>query len=429
LARKRIKLELIDDGADYPRRLRQLAGGDVQMAAFTVDALIKTSAERGDVPATIVAIIDETRGADAMVAYHDAIPNVDALNDASTKFVLTPDSPSETLARVVIAHFNLDQLPADPFVNATDAEDVFWRYRKSPPETRQVFVLWEPYVSKILENPNTHVVVDSSRFRGYIVDVIVAGRDYLFKNRDVAADVVEAYFRARYVHRNDMVQLVFDDAAQLETPLTKEQAEHLVNGVWWKNMQENYAHLGQLQGGTLQHLEDMIGNITDVLLATGAISRDPTDNQPNLLYYDRILTDLKSAGFHPGLDVEKIRDETVVLPPLADRQWEELVPVGTLQVPPLVFARGTSRLTTRSRVVLDDLVDKLAAWPQYYLLIRGNASLEGDLEANKALAEARAKAAAEYLTGKGVSEHRVRAVGAEPSGTTSVSFVLGQTPY
>ena len=79
--------------------------------------------------------------------------------------------------------------------------------------------------------------------------------------------------------------------------------------------------------------------------------------------------------------------------------------------------------------MLDDLIEKLAAWPQYYLLIRGNASLQGDLEANKALAEARAAAAEQYLTQNGVSENRVRAVGGEPSGTTSVTFVLGQTPY
>ncbi len=50
------------------------------MAAFTVDALIKTTAQSGESspPATIVALIDETRGADAMVAYKSAVKNVEA---------------------------------------------------------------------------------------------------------------------------------------------------------------------------------------------------------------------------------------------------------------------------------------------------------------------------------------------------------------
>ena len=103
LARHKIKLELIDDEANYSERLRGLQSGKYQMGVFTVDALIKASSELGQLPATIVLLIDETRGADAMVAYRSAIPNVDALNATDVKFIITPDSPSETLARVVMS--------------------------------------------------------------------------------------------------------------------------------------------------------------------------------------------------------------------------------------------------------------------------------------------------------------------------------------
>ena len=76
------------------------------------------------------------------------------------------------------------------FVEARDAEDVYRRYRTAEPNTHQVFVLWEPYVSKVLENPNTHVVVDSSRFRGYIVDVLVAQRGRLIKAQAALGDYI-----------------------------------------------------------------------------------------------------------------------------------------------------------------------------------------------------------------------------------------------
>ena len=147
------------------------------------------------------------------------------------------------------------------------------------------------------------------------------------------------------------------------------------------------------------------------------------------MYYDQILRELQTNGFHPGLGSEGVRDDRVELERLTDKQWTQLVPVGTLEVPELVFARGTSRLSSRSQLTLDDLVSQLNTWPQYYVLIRGNASTIGDLEANKALAQSRAEAAADYLKQQGISDVRVRAVGVEPSGTTSVSFVLGQTPY
>jgi len=426
LGTKRIKVNLVDDGADYTARMNALKSGDIQMAVITVDALIKGCDTLGSMPATIVAIIDETRGADAMVAFKTAVPNVDALNHKDTKFILTPNSPSETLTRVVQAHFNLNSLSAKPFVEVKDAEEVYKRYRNAKPDERQVFVLWEPYVSKVLENPNMHVVVDSSRFKGYIVDVIVVNRDYLFANKDIVTKVVESYFRANYYHREKMTELVLADSQKTGSPVTDLQAKSLVNGVWWKNTQENYIHFGVDKGTKLQHIEDVIANITKVLLKTGAITKDPTNGQPNLLYHPQILASMQGGGFHPG--VEKVRDDFTTLPPLTENQWKNLQPVGTLEVPTLVFARGSTTMTEQSQRSLDDLVKTLNNWPQYYLLIKGNASLDGDVEANKNLAEARAKATQQYLIERGISQSRIKASG-EATGKTSVDFILGQLPY
>lgn len=428
LTSKKIRVNLIDDGADYAGRIDGLASGKIDMAVFTVDALLKVCDKLGQLPATIVAIIDETRGADAIVAYKKAVPNIDALNRQDMKFVLTTDSPSETLARVVMSHFNLDNLEREPFVGQSDAEQVYRAYRKADPTTPQVFVVWEPFVSKILQNPNTHIVADSSSFRGYIVDVIVVNRDFLIKNKEIVHEVVGAYFRAAYHYRNEMVQLVMDDAKLTGQSLSTAQAESLVDGIWWKNTQENFAHFG-VAPGNLQLLEDIIGNITRVLKTTGGISRDPTSGRSNDLYFDSVLRDLQTSNFHPGLADESIRDDSIALRALTDSEWSRLTPVGTLDVPELIFARGTDRLTSTSQVVLDDLVGSLQSFPQAYVFVEGNAGRRGNLEANKQLAARRAEAAKSYLIDAGIDPNRIRAVGGEPSGKTSVSFVLGQPPY
>src|SRR5207245_9208095 len=83
LASQGLQLDLVDDGADYTRRLESVRKGETTLAVFTIDALIKTCADIGDLPATIVMIIDETSGADAMIAYKSAVPNIDALNQAN----------------------------------------------------------------------------------------------------------------------------------------------------------------------------------------------------------------------------------------------------------------------------------------------------------------------------------------------------------
>ncbi|MEN1681914.1 MAG: hypothetical protein AAGJ46_20220, partial [Planctomycetota bacterium] len=124
LRKRGIRLKLVDDAADYPARLRALATGEADMALFTIDALIKASALAGDLPATIVALIDETVGADAVVTYKSAFETVDDLNTPGAKFVITPDSPSETLARVVMSRFQLDQMDAEPFITTPDPESV-----------------------------------------------------------------------------------------------------------------------------------------------------------------------------------------------------------------------------------------------------------------------------------------------------------------
>jgi outer membrane protein OmpA-like peptidoglycan-associated protein len=176
----------------------------------------------------------------------------------------------------------------------------------------------------------------------------------------------------------------------------------------------------------------MIENITEVLVTTGAIDADPTAGQPNLLYHDQLMRALYESDFHPGGrpgDEDEELSQAAQLPALTDAQWETLEPVGELLVSALVFPRGTDVLTERSQHILDELIEKLKTWPQYYVSVRGNASLRGDLKANKLLAERRAKAAENYLTSHGVAPRRIRAVGAEPSGATSVSFLLGQLPY
>lgn len=428
LRKASVRLTITDDGADYPARLEALRRGDADMAVFTIDALVKACAEAGALPATIVALIDETVGADAIVAYRETLPNVDALNHPETRFVLTPDSPSETLARVVMSRFQLDDLPDDPFIAASDAADVLARYKKARPVDRLAYVLWEPYVTQILKNDKTHVVVDSSRFPSAIADVLVASDDFVAKNRGTVVDVVKAYFTANYAFRDEAarVGLVKRDAAAGGAKLTDEEAARLVDGVWWKNTRENLAHMGKDSSGRskLPLLEDLIASITAVLIETGGIDADPTGGNPNYLYLASVWDDL--AGFRPGSADESVRG--VRLPALSDEQWESLTPAGTARAPTLVFARGTDRLTERSKSLLDELAGTLQS-TRYYVSVKGNASRRGDLEANKRLAAQRAQAVEAYLVGHGVDADRIRAVGAEPSGQTSVTFVLGEPPF
>lgn len=423
-----IKINLVDDGANYIQRLQKLSNGELDMAVFTVDALMKASAEIKDIPATIVALIDETKGADAMMASKVRFPNIDSLNSESLKIVCVKDSPSETLARVVMANFNLDKLPENPFKFMDNMDSVYQDYQTSKPNENKVFVLWEPYVSKIADNPDYHILVDSSKFSGFILDVIVVRRGFLVQNQTLVENVVKSYLKSMFDNRSKMIQMISDDAKSCGSPLKPEQVQKLIEKIWWKNTQENFSHFGLTTGSGISHIETINTNIMDVLVRTKAIKKDPTNNQPNLWYYDGIMRKLFETSWHPGFGNESVRQEKT-LKVLSDEEWKQLKPVGTLQVSRLVFARGGSKLNNSSFSILDKLAESLKSWPQYYLLVQGNHASNGDAEANKILAESRANAAVEYLISKGVDQSRIHAETSKPNGSTTVAFVLGELPY
>lgn len=424
LAKSAIRLQLVDDGANYTDRLSGLQNGTTQMAAFTIDALVKASERLGSMPAVIIALIDETRGADAIVGSKQQFPDAKSLNSPDTRFVLVPDSPSETLTQIVISDFDFTQLTSDPLVRVESPAQVLERYRKSTPQTKEAYVLWEPYVSEVLKNENMHVLTDSSAFRGYIVDVIVVSRDYLLKNGPVVNEVLKAYLDANEQYATSRAQLIGDDSKQTGSPLSAQQIDKLVEGIRWKSNAENLAHFGLLPDAMgRQHVEDMISKITNILIKRKTIARDPTDGHPERLFNEQVLAQLQSEGLNVGsLQIEKIK-----LRALSDSEWNNLKQAGDFSVPNLVFAPGTARLTAFSRATLDRLIVRLVDWPRYYILVRGNASRAGNNpEANKRLAGQRAEAAAQYLVDKGIDRSRIHAIGADPSGETSVSFVLGE---
>jgi len=447
-----IRLTVQDDRGDVNARLKALQDGRFQFAAFTVDSLLTAGARLKDFPATIVLVLDESKGADAIVAHKSAVASLQDLNHPDARIVLTPNSPSEFLARVVIAHFNLPNLPSNWLVPADGPQAAFAQLRATRPAERKAFVLWEPYVSRALAQPGFQVLLDSSKLKGYVVDVLVAQRQFLKEHPDKVRAVIEAYSRAAYAigqQPDGFLQLVRDDASRSGAEsLDADQARKVVAGIAWKNTLENYAHFGLLTGaaaGGVSHLEDVIGNIVEVLLKTRALETDPLDGKYHTLFYPQILAELKAANFHPakGLNlIQGVAPSTSDLDPiradptagaLTPEQWAALRPVGELRVEPIVFTRGSANLSVQSERDLAALARRLQSFPNFYLRVLGHTRAEGDPEANRALAQARAEAAAAALRAQGLRAERLRTEAVPAVAGTgdaqAVTFVVGQVPY
>jgi len=447
LKRQGVRLELEDDQADYGARLKALKRGQAQMAVFTIDALIAAGADLGEHPASIVMVIDETAGADAILAYKSAVPTLGALDTKGAAVYLTPDSPSEFLMRVAIAEFGLTEL-STRWKAEDGADAVHKAMKKAKRSEPAAFVVWEPVRSAAIQDDDVVVLFDSSRLSGYIVDVLVAERGFLRDHPDVVQGVVEAYQRSLYAQEQSggLVDLVLKDAKLAGDKLSASASRSIVDGIHWRTTLENYAHFGLVppeHRGGVHHLEDSIANISTVLVRTGKLSSAPLDGRENELFYSGALQRMRDADFHPskGLGIAAGGLGTADLAPirgggelteLGEAEWSSLSEVGTLAVPPIAFARGTARLNVQSQRELTDLARRLQGLPNTYLSVVGHTRSEGDPEANRRLALERAEAAQAFLVSSGIPTQRLRAVAGEAAvggRAQAVSFVLGQRPY
>ena len=434
-----IRVALRDDGADYEKRMNDLKKGDVQFAIFPINSFIQTGVDIGSFPGTIVYVIDETSGADALVA-GGGINDISDLNNKNAKIVLTPNSPSEFLWRIIQAKFQLPDMSSRHIREADGASDVYDEFKKTADDKPWAYCLWQPYVSKAIASGGVSLFT-SKDARGFIVDVLVVNRKYLVDNEETVKHVVEAYSETAYLLKDDLPSVIRKDAKEFGEKVSKDQAEEMVDDILFKNTMENYAHFGLLRGsqsGGLQGIDDMIEKIVDVLVAVESIKDGAMDGKVHTLFYDQILSSMRADGFHPGkgtlsvLNKGQVEDEEiraiVELKALTEQEWNDLMPVGALKIDPLKFGRGTAKLNITSERNIGKLTGTLQSFP-YYLTVVGRTTDVGDPEANRTLAEGRSEAVKNVLISAGISEDRMRSKIEVGSGSSSVEFIVEQASF
>lgn len=437
LADKGIRLLVKDDGAAYDARTEALDNKQAQMAVFTVDSFISSGVRRGRFPASIVAVLDESRGADALVAYKQGLKSVQALNSPEAKIEVPAGSPGEFLARTVVTRFSLPLLPESWMQARSGADKVYDSFLRADKTKPVAYALWEPYVSLALQEPEAQILLDSSRVSGHIVDVLVAERHFLRDKPEVVGEILRAYFTALSYYRDEadgFAALLRKDLSGDENQLAPGQLKKLADGIQWKNTLQNYAFFNVDRGSAAREilLEDAIRNVLEVLENTGAIRKDKVDDaQISTFFFAAPLEQMQRSGFRPAAEqADRAGQE---LQSLGDAEWDALAPVGEMNVKPVAFARGTARLNLQSQRELQKTARTLLSLPGYYLKIIGNTRDDGDAKANQELAQARAQAVFEELVKAGVPAGRLRrengAVRLSGGSGQSVTFELVQKPF
>jgi outer membrane protein OmpA-like peptidoglycan-associated protein/ABC-type nitrate/sulfonate/bicarbonate transport system substrate-binding protein len=406
-------LDCRNDNADYARRMDDLASGRIDLAVATVDSYLLNGA-RQNYPGAIVAVLDESKGGDALVAWADRLSHVEDLHRMEgRKIAYTPASPSEHLLRALAAHFDIAPLrgPGSWRVAAEGSSDALKRLLAREVDAA---VLWEPSVSRALREPGIRRLLGTEQTRELIVDVLIARREVIQSKPELLNALLVEYFNTLKDYRDHPE--VLREQLQKSVGAEAEDVDALLGGVAWQTLADNARRwYGLDTRGALREeaLIDTVLASLDILRDSGALTANPLPGgDPYRLTHSAFIGGLyrdtrkreeaRPAEKTPGA-------EFAVLTP---GQWDALQEVGTLKIRPIVFASGSDQPTLADKAQLDTLAETLAHYPDFRVLIRGHTGLRGDTEANLQLSQDRADAVARYLAlTHNIPEGRMRAVG------------------
>ena len=422
-------LECQDDSANYDSRMAAMQDNKLQFAVATIDSYL-SNAGKYHFPATIVAILDESKGGDAIVGVKDKIKNLEDLKKLKDyKIAYTPASPSEYLLESMAVHFDVERLLEKQRSWALETDGSAAALKAIEKGKVDVAVLWEPDVTRALNNPKLVKLLGTEDTNKLIVDILLVNRKYSQRNPEAVNALLKTYFKVLKYYRDNTDKLIED--AKKYTDLKEQQVKPMLKGVKWVNLTENaVSWFGTTIGGATPQdgLPETIDATAQVLIDHGDFTKTPVPNaDPYTLInsqfiqelYGRSMTSTQFGSEHTR--TASVKGDNALsreFEKLSDSEWKSLREVGSLKIRPIVFQSGSDELTQEGKRELEKAIANLKHYPNFRVLVKGHTGVRGDASANRVLSQKRAEAVANFLvTQYGADIDRFRPIGlgsAEP---------------
>lgn len=394
-----------DDKADYAERFKKLKRGKLDFAVATADAYL-LSGKKFDYPGTVVAVIDESKGGDAVIARADAVANINELRKKPVRIAFTPASPSEFLLKSMSVHFDVERLLRHGKwkVEADGSSEALKMLKMGEVE---VAVLWEPEVTRALSDQRFKKLLSSRDTSQLIVDVLIVNRDFSLKHPEVVKLLLANYFRTLKFYRENSTELA--KQVKKETGLKAKEVESMLAGVAWQTLSDNARRWFGISDRSDEALVNTIDSVVDVFKQTGDLTSHPLpDGNPYVIQNRGFIEELNRAG----LSTEGQAKGQTGFKELSPAAWDKLEDVGTLKIRPISFQSGSNSLTEEGAQELKEMVRSLKLFPNFRVVIKGHTGLRGDQLANKKLSSQRAKTVKAFLVNSmKIDPNRLRALG------------------
>jgi outer membrane protein OmpA-like peptidoglycan-associated protein len=410
IARRALGINFHNDKGDYAERLEKFSKGEYDFIVLPIGSYLQHG-KKYNYPGVIVSSIADSRGADAILGFSDKLKTgtVKDLNDASLKIVYTGESPSSFLLDLAIVDFDLGNLTrTDEWRKEVASSEAAFELAKK--REGDVFVMWEPQVSRALrEVPGLKVLFGSDRFSGYITDVVVFRRDFLKNREDDAVAFLESYFTTMRLYKGgDRKKLISDMKAK--TGLQDTEVEEVLKKIDYHDLQTNCMRQFGMKLGTVGDTNYGVLNsiiaCSNILVKTKKL--DAALDDPYRIINTNILRKVQQnlpADLGNGAGKREFKA-------LSASEWKVLTEIGTLRVEPIGFEQGSADLNEAGLAAVDAIFDLLANnYPDTRVCINGHTGKGENEDANVALSLARSKAVMDRLVQKGLSVNRFQPVG------------------
>jgi outer membrane protein OmpA-like peptidoglycan-associated protein len=401
--RKGFTIDFSNDKGAYAERLQKFDKREYDVIVLPINSYLRHGAKY-KFPGVITSGVCESKGADAIVGCEGVLPSgkINDLNTSDIEIYYTGESPSSFLLDLVISDFGMDELKGDNSwrKEMVGCDDVFEQARKSVKDcsvAKKAFVLWEPNVSKAVDELGFKYLWGSDKFGGYIIDVFVFNRNFVSKNPELVKTFLSTYFRVLDRYSADKERLIKEMSKT--TGLKTAAVKNMIDKIDWFDLNDNCNRLFGVQTDPAIPAEDRIVNA--IIQCATVMERSNTFNQddlpdPYLIVNSGFLSDLsKSAIRAVGSGSSAV--QAVEFPALANEDWGKIREVGVMRVDPISFRSGLDELDDDGKAVVDKVAALLVNnYPKYRVAVRGHTG-SGDEDANRKLSMERAQVVMQRL--------------------------------
>lgn len=353
-----------------------------------------------------VMIVDNTQGADAIIARDPAIRSVEDL--AGKKIALLQYTPSHGMAIDAIDNSSMTARKKASvqyvFINADEGTAGV----RSALESGNVdaAALWDPDLSLAIHNANAHVVYSTKTATNLIFDVMVCDSAVLGTDEGRAAvqKFVQGWMEGVKAARQDPDNAVeaLVKTEQFFQLLEQKQGKAFIKGLFgslvWTGLEDNARILG-MAGGT-NHYERVYQRFDGIYRGAGALANPKSPVIPPQESFDYSFIKKMLDQDQAAKTAAAAPQQTFTV--AAQQQAIQEDKTATVTKPVTVnFASGSAELTKRSQKTIDEtMVPFIENNGSAYFEVTGNTDSTGNRGANMALSQARAKAVVDYLVGQ-----------------------------